>query len=337
MLLLALAVGPMVIGSTGCGSGGSKPGPAQKLAPQAKRPPAVPPVKQVAISSGQVDAAKKILLDTAGVQDSITRAHAIESMRQTDPTFFKSNILAGLDDRAGVVRLAASIAIGELKIAEAHENLLTKVDDNDPLVRVAVRFALHRLGDTTYSRGLEISARSDNRHVRGMTAMCLGMLGEQSALRVLRPMQADRDAVVRLQVAEALWRLGNAEGLENLVAGAISAYPDDQMVAFLALAQPRDTRVLEHVRAGLTADYEEVRLVAARAMGMLGKDEGYSIAITGSKNVDPRKKVLALLAFGAIGRADAIEYIEPLLTDGNADVRLSAATAVMQIVSKDEG
>ena len=44
----------------------------------------------------------------------------------------------------------------------------------------------------------------------------------------------DREPAVRIQVAEALWRLGDESGLRNLVSATQSGYPDDQMLALLA-------------------------------------------------------------------------------------------------------
>ena len=125
--------------------------------------------------------------------------------------------------------------------------------------------------------------------------------------------------------------LGDRVGLENVVAGTISQYPDDQIVSFLALAGPRDQRVGEHIRGGLTADHVEVQLAAARAMGMLGSDEGYGIALQRAASRDPRQRALAAFAFGDIGRADAQTHLAPLLKDEDENVRLAAAVAVLKL------
>jgi HEAT repeat protein len=122
--------------------------------------------------------------------------------------------------------------------------------------------------------------------------------------------------------------------LDDLVAGTISAYPDDQMIALLAIAGPHDTRSLGHVEAQLIADYPEVALVAARAAGILGSDRGYGVALIGAKSIDPRQRLLAALAFGDIGRTDAQPVLAGLLTDSETDVRLAAAGALLQIGNK---
>src|SRR5690606_3696284 len=149
------------------------------------------------------------------------------------------------------------------------------------------------LGDYRHSRDLETFATHPQPPLRANTAMVLGLLGEPSGMNILRGMQRDRDPAVLLQVAEARWRLGDMEGLERLVAASQSAYPDYQMIAAPAMAAPRDHRVSEHVRAMLTAEHLEVQLAAARAMGMLGSDAGYTIAANAAKERDPRVQLLA--------------------------------------------
>jgi len=103
------------------------------------------------------------------------------------------------------------------------------------------------------------------------------------------------------------------------------------MVGLLGLAGPNDTRVKEHVRAGLESDYLEVKLVAARALGMLGSDEAYVLARDTTHSTDVRQRYLAALALGAIARSDAQDILAPLLKDSDPDVRLAAAAAILEL------
>ncbi len=145
-------------------------------------------------------------------------------------------------------------------------------------------------------------------------------------------MLRDREDSVRLQAAESLWRMGNQDGLRTLVSASASGYPDDQMIALLGLCWPKDERVLGHLRSALTADYPEVCVVAARAMGECGSDAGYPIAVEAAKSKDPRQRYRAAIALGAIGRSDAQGYLSDLLKDKDSpDVRLSAAQALLQL------
>jgi HEAT repeat protein len=137
--------------------------------------------------------------------------------------------------------------------------------------------------------------------------------------------------IVRFQVAEARWRLLDLEGAKDLVAGTVSGYPEDQMFCVLALAEPRDTRVAQHIRGKLTDEDLSVALIAARGMGMLGSDIGYGVAMNGMKSSDPRQLALTALAFGDIGRTDAQPMLIKLLKDDQQHVRLAAATAILEL------
>src|SRR4029079_1492114 len=132
-----------------------------------------------------------------------------------------------------------------------------------------------------------------NPRVREDAAFVLGLLGEKSAINVLQHMTSDEDTDVRHAVADAMWRLGDERGLKVLVSGTVSNFADDRMLCLIALAGPRDRRVDEHIRGKLTDDWVEVALVAARAMGDLGFDDGYGVAMNSIKSSDPRQRLLA--------------------------------------------
>jgi HEAT repeat protein len=183
------------------------------------------------------------------------------------------------------------------------------------------------------SHDLEHMATDSNPLVKGNTAMVLGLLGDKSALPILRVLRVDREPAVRQNAAEAMWRLGDEEGMEDLIGLTLSRFPDDQAFGYLGLAAPRNTRIKPHVRTGLAGDqsWPEVSLVAARAMGMLGSDAGYVVAEKGAESSDLRQRVLAARAFGAIGRSDAQDILRKLLADADPDVRIAAATAILQL------
>jgi HEAT repeat protein len=199
-----------------------------------------------------------------------------------------------------------------------------------------VLFALHRLGDVRYSHDFESMARDTNAEIRGKTALALGFLGESSASVILRPMRFDAEEAVRLQASISLWQLGDPLGLDDLAGAAVSGYPDDVILATLGRAAPKNARVIQHVRANLVSESPEVALAAARAMGELGSDEGYVIAIKGAESTDRIQRSLAALALGAIGRNDAQLALATLLSDPEPSVRLSAATAILQLQQKTQ-
>lgn len=299
--------------------------------PPRKKLPPVPAKKDVALDPALRQRARQMLQQAATSEDAVIRAHAIESLKRTLKSDAKETVLQAMKDPSPRVRFAAAMAAGELQLAEAHDPALTLADDPNSAVAIAARFALHMTGDTSLSHDLEETARSPEPAVRANTAMVLGLMNEPSAVKILEPMLYDREAIVRYQAAESLWRLGNRAGLEMLLGGIYSSYPDDQMMCLLALAAPRKPAMLAHVRPGLTTDYDEVNLVGARAMGMLGSDEGFGWAVKAVRSGEPRMRLLAALAFGAIGRADAQPYLSPLLNDSDPHVRLAAAEAILQL------
>lgn len=304
-----------------------------KRLPPPPSPPAVPPPTPSPLDNALREKARAEIVTASRSSDPVLRANAVEAAQLGLPREEAVPIvLAGLKDNGPVVRFAGAMAAGTMRLESARPLLVGLADDPDGNVRVGARYALHKLGDTSRSRDLEQSALATDPRIRGTTAMVLGMLGEPSALRVLRPMRRDRDPNVRLQVAEAMWRLGDEEGLESLIAVTIGQYTDDQMVAIQAIAAPRNINAARpYVRGKLTTPYPAINLVAARAMGMLGSDEGYTIAIQGASSKDVRERHLAALALGAIGRSDAQPALARLLADPEPSVRLAAAVAVLQL------
>jgi HEAT repeat protein len=307
----------------------------QKVLGPPKEPPAYPQAKAMPIDSAwQAQARKELDVDLKS-SDEIIRAHALEVVKNVKPHDAASIISVALNDQSPLVRKAAALAAGELREQSVQSQLEPMLEAAHTPERMAIIFALHRMGDFRFTHEFEKTAIDPDPHVRGDTALMLGMLGEKSAAPILLlMMNSDHDPSVRLEAAGALWQLGQESGLEDLVAGTISAYPDDQMVSLLAIAAPHDTRSLGHVEAQLIADYPEVALVAARAAGMLGSDRGYGVALIGARDVDPRQRLLAALAFADIGRTDAQPVLAKLLADSDVDVRLASAGALLQLGNK---
>jgi HEAT repeat protein len=302
-----------------------------KEPPRPRQAPAVPAAVAEPINEEWRASAKKEIDAALNSPDPILRANGLEAAQEALGAQAGEQIVAALHDASPLVRFAATMAAGRLRLRAAYPRLLEMIDDPDTSVRVGVRFALHRLGDTRFSHDLEQLARHPDRTVRANTALALGLTGEKSALNVLRPLTLDREPMVRIQVAEAMWQLGDEDGLTALVERSVSQAPDDQIVATLAIARPRDKRVSEHVRGALVSDYSEVSLTAARGLGWLESDEGYSVAMNGAKSADARQRALAALALGAIGRSDAQATLSRLMQDPDANVRLCAATGMLEL------
>lgn len=334
-LLSLAAITLMALCLAGCAGGDPMAAGREVPKPIPVKPP--PPPKDVPVDASLQAEARQALEEAFKSTEPTARVHALEGLRRATGEAAAPQVLQALKDGNSMVRFGGAMAAGELRLAAARPMLPPLLNDPDPNVRVAARFALHRLGDTTYSHDLERTALDPDVKVRVATAMVFGHLGEPSAIRILRRMRVvDASAAVRQQAAESLWRLGDEQGLEDLTALAASKYPDDEMIGLLGLAARGDARVQEDVRAGLSADWDEVKLVAARALAMVSDEKGpydlgYNIAMAGLKSSDPRQRLLGALALGAIGRTDAQDALRAVLKDADADARIAAATAILEI------
>lgn len=303
--------------------------------PAPKEPPAVPAPRDETLDASLVVAARQELAAAAKSTDPVVRENVMEAVRHLNDPAVPELIVQGLNDPQHVVRFRAALAAGERRLASARAQLEAMIDEPDPQLRIAVIFALHRLGVTDHTHDLEQTARHAEPGVRGDTAFVLGLLGEPSGLKILKVLARDTDAVVRQRAWEAMWRLGDRAYVDELVGLTLSKYTDDQMLALLALAAPRRDDVREAVRSGLTSDHAETSLVAARAMGQLGSDEGYGVALQGAKSREGRQRFLAALAFGAIGRTDAQATLRNLMKDKDRRIKVAAAAAVLEIAGAD--
>jgi HEAT repeat protein len=310
-----------------------------------KAPPRYPKAVNVPIDPALQASAVKEIESALHSSDEIIRGHAIETLKDSKLPQAEPAILAALGDRSRFVRKSAAFAAGELKLQSALGHLDPLLHAGDGAApqeamyalqeRMAAIYAMHRLGVYTYSHEFEKTATDTRFPIRADTAFILGMLGEKSAIPILSQMlHNDTDVNVKLQAAEALWKLGEESGENALVEATVSNYASDVMIAVLALAEPRDTRLLGQIEGLYHADYPQEDLVCARAAGMLGSDSGYGFAMKGEESEDPRQRALAAMAFGDIGRTDAQPRLAKLLKDNDPDVRLAAAGAIVEIAEK---
>ncbi len=337
-LLIAVA-----LFAAGCESPGDQP---QKALAAPKPPPDYHAARPTPIDAGLQDRARGQLAAALASPDELVRAHALESIADLAPADAAALVLPRLTDPSLLVRKAAAITAGRLKLEAARgplvELVTTDVQAGDPSdpdramyalqARMAAVFALHSLGDRRFSHDFERTAVDPRPQVRGDTALLLSLIGDASAEPILfRMMKRDRVPNVRLQAAAALWRLGDARGEDTLIQATVSSYASDRMIALLALAAPRDRQVLRNVFGLITDEYPEVGLVAARAAAQLGNDAGVGVADHAAADGDPMQKALAALALGDMHRADAQPVLARLLADESADVRLTAAAALLEI------
>ena len=310
-------VGTLVVGCAGSGDEGPK-------VPNMPAPPApVPKASARPLDPALRQSAEAEIASAFNAADPVLRANALEAGQRVNSAAAAERTGRGLTDGNPVVRFAAAMAAGASGDRRNYARLLELAKDPAPTVRVGALYALHKLGDHRQSHDFEKLIQDRDARVRANTVMALGLLGEPSAMKLLSVTETDPIPAVRLQTTEAMYRLGSEVAADRL------------MVCLLALAQGRSPtdKVYKILQGNLTGDYVEVTLAAARAMGIIGSDEGMGVALAAVPSKAPRQRAMAALALGAIGRADAQPQLAKLLKDADPNVRLAAATAVLQLKS----
>jgi len=205
-----------------------------------KAPP--PPPKKVAmpIDPALTAQAKDVLAGAFASNDPVLRANSVEATQKTLGAAGAERILAGLDDSSALVRFASAMAAGRIPVPQAYDRLRNLANDPNTSVQIGAKFALHMLGDKTRTHDFEKYVQDPNPRVRANAVFALGLTNEPSALKLLGSLRGESDPAVRLEIVEAMYRLGDADARDQLVMGTVSAYPDDQIVSILALASTHD-------------------------------------------------------------------------------------------------
>ena len=164
----------------------------------------------------------------------------------------------------------------------------------------------------------------------------------------------DEDEGLRLQATEAMARLGNAEACQDLMFLAHAGLGARETFALNALGDTLDPGFVETYQYKLkTAVHRETRLAAARALGRLGIQDGYGVALENvmfgqpdrtpevAKSDTPRSQIvrvrsMAALALGAIGNPGALpRLVDAIENPYDPRVELAAALAIVEILRSD--
>lgn len=299
-------------------------------------------------------AAMAYLVETSMRANPTLRMNAIEALAEAAPQQGLDVITFNLEDEHPRVSFAALMALGSIGNADAIERIRTRAEHADPSVRIAALYALHRLGDRRRTGELSgyLLDHPDAR-VRANAALVFGRLREPSSIPLLRRALAHEEKdLPKLQVLEALAILGDTHATERLIADGYSAYPDQAAIGLMFLANARansrKTKDLYFYRLQ-SAEYPEVRLQAARALGLLGVGDGLDLAVahlwfnspkSGRPNDPPAQQIsrvrgLAALALEAIRSPESLKSLMAAFElDGQAPyVRVAIARAAVRIIN----
>ena len=313
----------------------------------AQETPPIPPYRQKAID---------ILLEAGTGPDPALRSNALEALQQ-DPARALPITDKGLRDQNPGVRYAAAVTAGMLKLRPLTASLYSLLQDENLSVRAAALYALHILGEPVDITPLADMLASDDTALRGNVALLLGLVGNESAIPMLKR-AADDDipkasnaklTVLRMQIAEALARLGDVEALDALRAGAYNPYHEVKLLAITAMGAVND-RKMEAALLRLMTDPDistprgadkqtaevfeemrfEMRLACAGALARMGNRKGSRLAVELASSRSPMIRVHAAWVLGWMDDAASLRTLQKLLDDPFPQVRVSAAAGLLR-------
>lgn len=222
------------------------------------------------------------------------RANAIEALSTVTSQVEPIVALALSDPNTGVRTVAAMVA-GKSQLRSLTPTIRTLLHDESPYVRSAALFALGSFGDEIdLSELSQLLLDHPDTRVRSQAAFILGELGESSAIpmlqqAILSPMpngSVIEKKLFRLQIAEALVKLGFMESIDTIRAALYPSRPDELEATALAvqiIGQIKDESSIDQLiyMSDINADLPmppEVRLGVAAALAEMGHREGAFIA-----------------------------------------------------------
>lgn len=343
---LALAI------STGCQGGptsrGNDPprpaGSGGAGGPRINRPPA--PVDAVGVSELR-ERALKFLGETSLSTDAEVRANTIEALLPV-PARLEAVARRGLSDENLGVRAVAAAAAGKTKLPRLAEHVRPLLRDQSAQVRVNAIYALARLGQPVDLGPLGAAMNDPSPFVRAQAGWVLGELGNKSALPLIRDTARDRMSLadvaqirsMRLQLAEAMIKLGDETAIDEIRAALFPSRPEE--LESTALAAQILGEVGDKQSAGqliqLTAFKDpagnrfpaEIRMVAAASLARLGQPYGSFIADEFYNHSSAPLRAQAALTYGDIRRRENLGLLDAMMKDPQPLVGVAAAAAILR-------
>ncbi len=324
----------------------------------AEEPPA-PTLRQRAVEQ---------VLSASRSEDRFLRANAIEAAGPIKEHLVPLAQL-GVRDEQAVVRFAALVMIGRQplrdlgplareqaareaqRVEQVRREVLEKGEGMTDVDRRRLRqalsesesayaaalFAARRCGQPVDISPLSTLLGRRDPSVRSNVAMLLGMLGDPSAVPLLReaarqplPRANNVQAVLsRLQIAEAMVKLGDDASLDAVRAGAYSHLEEVRVVALSMLGSLGDHQMEKGMAALLAKPPVEIQLACVASLRRLGRAEGLDLTLEAAGSVLPPVRAQAAAILGLMKEAQAREMLAKLLDDPEQTVRLSAAAAIL--------
>mgnify|MGYP006421240915 CR=1 FL=1 len=294
--------------------------------------------------------AVEMLQELSGHQRPVIRANAIEAASVLPRARLEPLVALGLSDENEGVRSVAAMVVGQRGLDGLRPTLESlRVDDASPFVRCSAIYALHEIGtepDLTPLAGYLLE--SDDIKLSSHAAFVLGELGNNSAVPVLEQGASKRwprespiqRRIFRLQIAEAMIKLGESEELDAVRSALYPSRPEELEATALAvqiLGEVRDRGSVDQLiymaneETGLEMP-AEVRLGIASTLADLGLRNGGYIADEYADHDMDVLRAQAATVYGVIGRREYLGTLAEMMGDESPLVRVAAASSVVRSV-----
>ena len=308
-------------------------------------------VVYVADSSELRDAAINQLIEMTSSLNPQIRANAIEALSPVTNRVEPIVALSLNDPNPGVRSVAAMVA-GKRNLASLAPSIRGLLSDESPFVRASAMFALSRFGeDTDITELSRMLLEDSNPRVRAQAAFVLGELGEPSAIQLLKqglmtpvPNASPIERrIFRLQIAEAMYKLGSTESIHTIRAALYPSRVDELEATALAvqiIGQVRDESSIDQLI--FLSDPEsdtpmpaEVRLGVAQSLAQMGHREGAFVAM---EYIDSDVDAVRAQAASVLGQTDAqtnLGHLEMfMMNDPSGLVRVAAAGGIVDYTQR---
>ena len=278
------------------------------------------------------------LVEMAHDDWALIRANAIEGLIPARGRL-REVLPAALVDLNEGVRSVAAMAVGRARLVELAGLVEPLRLDPSEYVRASAIYALDRCGrDVDPSPLADLLLTSGTPRVRSHVAFILGEMGNPSAIPMLRQASAAEMPLasaaemrlLRLQIAEAMVKLGAAEDQIHVVRAALFPSRPDELEATALAVQIIGTVRDEH-SAGLLVQMVESPVAEAKGEK------------AGGRRMPSEVRLAAIGALAEMGRPDGRFAVAPYLTDPRGSIRSQAAhvlgigrTSVYALLRKGE-
>jgi HEAT repeat protein len=281
--------------------------------------------------------AEKIVSDGLKSPDGRIRANAVEVVASGQKIEMMPKVAELLNDVDMPVRFAAAIAIGDTQYKPSEKKLVQSLKDSDLNVVIAAAYALCKMGNPDYLKMIESAAETDDPIVKANAAMLLGKLKSKHSIGLLYKLKDDPDAddSVAFNAVEAIARIGDGKIYSKIWTMLISVHADDRYFGAQAMGALGGMKGANAIITLLDDNVVEVRLAAAKELGMLGDNSGQIVVLEYLNSPEPadraiieQRNTLAAFAIGQIGTEALTAYLPKLLKNDSQVVRLAAAKSV---------